>query len=77
MHLKHTKKTEKSACMGLCEEEVIQRVGINGHYSLPRCIRFPSQQFLQTLSLTNWTKTSAEQHAAAIEVPFLSTDAEL
>lgn len=42
------------------------RGGINGHYSLPRCIRFPSHQFVQMLSLTNWTKTFAEEHAAAI-----------
>lgn len=64
MHLTHGKKTEKSACMVLCEEEVIQHGGINGHYSLPRCIRFLSQQFVQRLSLTNCTKTFAEQHAA-------------
>lgn len=60
-----THKPEEETCKGPCEEEVICCGAINGHYSLPRCIRFASHWLLKEprLSFTNWSQTSTKQHA--------------
>ena len=59
------KKTRKRHARGSVKRKWVCCGGINGHYSLPRCIRFTSHWVLKEprLWLTSWSQTATKQHA--------------